>query len=276
MRLTKRILTLELAFIYAFVLSGCCISHDWEDATCTKPKTCSECGKTEGDPLGHKWEKATCTKPKTCSRCEKKDGDPLGHKWLDATCTEPAHCAVCGLTEGGLGHEAGVWQKEGTEYILYCKNCGAEMERSSEDPLAGNTVGKFVERYNALYYSIAVGKSNSEFKGAIKYLNTIESIPSDGVIDVGNGVNFELNVNRTPVSENDELQVANFAFYNGVDNSSAAVCQTFLFILSALPDITDNQLQQLLDYICGDSDTPPTIDGVEINHYGLIIQLCFK
>ena len=27
--------------------------HDWEDATCTEPKTCKHCGATEGNPLGH-------------------------------------------------------------------------------------------------------------------------------------------------------------------------------------------------------------------------------
>lgn len=28
-------------------------SHEWDDATCTAPKTCSVCGETEGDALGH-------------------------------------------------------------------------------------------------------------------------------------------------------------------------------------------------------------------------------
>lgn len=31
-------------------------THKWKKATCTKPKTCKECGATEGDPLGHKLE----------------------------------------------------------------------------------------------------------------------------------------------------------------------------------------------------------------------------
>ena len=32
--------------------------HDWVEATCTEPKTCSVCGATEGDPLGHNWAEA--------------------------------------------------------------------------------------------------------------------------------------------------------------------------------------------------------------------------
>ena len=30
-----------------------CLFHNWVSATCTKPKTCSKCGKTEGEPKGH-------------------------------------------------------------------------------------------------------------------------------------------------------------------------------------------------------------------------------
>ena len=42
--------------------------HDWVDATCTEPKTCSACGETEGAALGHTEETvagtaATCTEP---------------------------------------------------------------------------------------------------------------------------------------------------------------------------------------------------------------------
>lgn len=49
-------------------------THKWVDATCTEPKTCSECGATEGDPLGHDWKDATATEPKTCSRCGATEG----------------------------------------------------------------------------------------------------------------------------------------------------------------------------------------------------------
>ena len=51
----KRIMAILLAFAMLFTLSACGHKHTWEDATCTTPKTCSKCGKTEGEPLGHKW-----------------------------------------------------------------------------------------------------------------------------------------------------------------------------------------------------------------------------
>lgn len=60
-------------------LSACGCKHEWVEATCTEPKTCSKCGETEGEALGHSWGdweiemEATVTesgtKVRTCSRC---------------------------------------------------------------------------------------------------------------------------------------------------------------------------------------------------------------
>ncbi len=82
-------------------LSGCCISHEWQDATCTAPQTCAKCGRTEGVPLGHTWADATCTIPKTCSECRETDGEPLGHGELtEANYQQGANCTVCGEDVG--------------------------------------------------------------------------------------------------------------------------------------------------------------------------------
>ena len=37
-------------------------NHDWKDATCTIPKTCSKCSVTEGNPLGHQLGLGICTR----------------------------------------------------------------------------------------------------------------------------------------------------------------------------------------------------------------------
>jgi len=116
------------------------LGHDWADATCTAPKTCSVCGATEGEALGHDmvtdaavaptctetgltegshcsrcdhkvaqesvpatghtWIDADCDTPKTCSSCGATEGEALGHDWADATCTAPKTCKTCGATEG--------------------------------------------------------------------------------------------------------------------------------------------------------------------------------
>lgn len=37
-------------------------NHVWAEATCTSPKTCTDCGATEGKPLGHNFMPTVCTR----------------------------------------------------------------------------------------------------------------------------------------------------------------------------------------------------------------------
>ena len=97
--------------------------HDWVDATCSTPKTCSVCGETEGEANGHTEETVAGT-PATCTEAGKTDGKKcsvcgetiveqtaiaaLGHTeetvaGTSATCTEAGmtegkKCTVCGET----------------------------------------------------------------------------------------------------------------------------------------------------------------------------------
>lgn len=75
-------------------------NHEWQEATCTTPKTCLTGGETEGEALGHTWVEATCTEPKTCSVCGETEGEPLGHTLTEANYQQPATCEVCGETVG--------------------------------------------------------------------------------------------------------------------------------------------------------------------------------
>lgn len=78
----KKRIFISVALIIALVFLGSmfgCI-HDWQDATCTKPKTCSKCGEIKGNALGHipgemKIEKEPTIfsdgkKVKRCTRCD--------------------------------------------------------------------------------------------------------------------------------------------------------------------------------------------------------------
>ena len=94
------------AIILVALIIGLCYGifkpcdHEWNNATCTEPATCSVCGETAGDPLGHNWAETTCAAPKTCTICGKTDGEPLGHDWLEASYDAPKTCSVCGETDG--------------------------------------------------------------------------------------------------------------------------------------------------------------------------------
>lgn len=96
----KKLFVLILAMACLLMFSGCCFHSEWADATCTAPKTCVECGETEGEALGHTWVDATCAEPKTCQTCQLTEGEALGHNWVDATTEAPKTCTTCNETEG--------------------------------------------------------------------------------------------------------------------------------------------------------------------------------
>ena len=114
------------------------LGHDWADATCEEPETCTRCEETRGETLGHDYEDGECTRcgeadpdyhehayeavvtdpdcvtegytTYTCTICGESYvddyTDPLGHDWVEATCEEPETCDRCGETRGeALGHD---------------------------------------------------------------------------------------------------------------------------------------------------------------------------
>ena len=139
----KKFLTEMLVIIVLLALLTSCCKHEWADATCVAPQTCTKCGVAQGEALGHKYgeemtiKEATCTengvKEAICTVCgDKKNTEiPAEHKWeflyteIVATCSkegkEKYKCSVCNETKyevvSKLWHE----YKDG-----YCKNCFAK------------------------------------------------------------------------------------------------------------------------------------------------------
>ena len=106
-------------------------THDWQNATCTAPKTCKTCGATEGNAAGHTWQDATCSAPKTCKTCGTTEGNAAGHTWQDSTCTLPKTCKTCGATEGNAtGH---TWSEATCTTPKTCTTCGATEGEASHN-----------------------------------------------------------------------------------------------------------------------------------------------
>ena len=73
--------------------------HNYIESVVSEPKcdsegavrhTCSLCGDVQNESIpaiGHSMTDATCTSPKTCSKCDKTDGEPLGHTTELGVCT---------------------------------------------------------------------------------------------------------------------------------------------------------------------------------------------
>ena len=112
---------LPLLILLGILLTGCGCKHEWAEATCTAPKTCSLCQLTEGEALGHTYADATCEAPKTCSVCNGTEGEALGHTWVEATCQVVKTCSVCKKTEGELADHK--WIDATTEAPKTCSVC---------------------------------------------------------------------------------------------------------------------------------------------------------
>ncbi len=118
----KKACVFVLICMLAGVLLSCGHSHTWMDATCLEPRTCVECGETEGEALDHQWLEADCVQPKRCAACGQTEGTALGHMWIAATCQRPQYCKICGVNEGvSLSHN---WIPGDSQTPQMCRDCG--------------------------------------------------------------------------------------------------------------------------------------------------------
>ena len=162
----KKVLSLIAILCIALVCFAACdfvpesttkapCEHNWVDATCEAPKTCSECGETEGAALGHNaievlGQAPTCTEPGQtnfvyCDVCdenlsEAKEIPALGHTEETVagkapTCTEPGKtdgkkCSVCGVTTveqtdiEALSHTPEADDGDVTTAVVCANGCG--------------------------------------------------------------------------------------------------------------------------------------------------------
>ena len=90
----KKTVFLILIMACILLLSACKCEHQWIEADCVTPRTCSECQETEGAPNGHSWMAASCEAPKTCEVCALTEEEAKGHSWYRKG------------TEGKQGHTA--------------------------------------------------------------------------------------------------------------------------------------------------------------------------
>ena len=120
----KKYMCLSIAcLLLCMLLTACGHDHIWRAATCRMPKTCAECGATEGTAANHTWQDATCQTPKTCTACGATEGTAANHFWQEATCQTPKTCAACGATEGTAADHT--WQAATCQIPKTCTACGA-------------------------------------------------------------------------------------------------------------------------------------------------------
>ena len=92
----KKIAIVAFAIVIALIVFGNLHEHNWKDATCDSPKTCVDCGATEGDELDHLWLDGNCETPRKCFHCGETTGIATGHIYLGGDAETPATCLSCG------------------------------------------------------------------------------------------------------------------------------------------------------------------------------------
>ena len=144
----KYIYVMLLVVLTALLLTACSCKHEWTEADCATPKTCSLCKVTEGEAKGHIWTDATCTTPKTCSICKVTEGTYGEHNWQDATCSTPKTCFVCNKAEGDVVHK---WTNATCTAPKTCSIC-----KKTEGVALGHTGGEKCSRCGHIDKSVII------------------------------------------------------------------------------------------------------------------------
>lgn len=191
-----------------FMLTGCGHEHTWMEATCTVPKTCSECGETEGEALGHTWVEATCAEPKTCSVCGETEGETLAHTWIDATCAEAKHCSVCGEIEGEpLEHTL---TEANYQQAAICEVCGETVG----EPLQADfeKFGLVCDAEQNIEYPIAVPRDGYSLQQGKITFSDYEIFDSDGTHEALEGYEWRAITMTESFNETDALVYGDAGF----------------------------------------------------------------
>ena len=172
--------------------SGTGCDHEWKDASCTDPQTCTKCGETRGEERGHNWKDATCKSPKKCSVCKKTKGEKLEHAYVEVEST-PASCTdsgsieyVCENCEETNVETYVLTEQDANEVYELAKNSVGEIltydSKGAEYALGSCFVysedGKIVTNYHVIdgAYSATVTLNEEEYevKKVLAYDKTID------------------------------------------------------------------------------------------------------
>ena len=175
---------LAMLMVCTVVLSGCGCKHVWAEATCEVPKTCIECGETEGEALGHvSGETQTVTdgyalKVYTniiCNRCDAV----ISTEESALSALKGETCMVCSTAE---------YTRRVQDMIAQIPGCTLNVELTEKDgdvlglitDAAGDPVGAIVF-YDEMGSAIEYGKKDEQscFAYMIVYVPGMETAKGD-------------------------------------------------------------------------------------------------
>ena len=74
----KRMSLIVLVLVFALALTACSCKHEnVNEGNCVTDKTCADCGEVLSAAPGHTWTDATTEAPKTCENCGATEGERI-------------------------------------------------------------------------------------------------------------------------------------------------------------------------------------------------------
>lgn len=173
-----------------------CFHEHWASATCTEPRHCVDCGKTEGEALGHDWIAATCSEPKTCMRCGATEGEAIGHKTKEwsaptidiASAQEKStlKCEVCGEIVDEKSTSLTSFIREG-RFIFspsgFCERLRNEIDMEAIDGSDSELIS----------YALTESVQNPEMVAMLSFSTM------DGQTNLGESYKYDSSCNPSPV-----------------------------------------------------------------------------
>ena len=184
------LLLLTVCMVIGIASCNKACQHQWKDATCTTPKTCSLCQATEGEALGHSGGNATCSQKAVCSVCNTEYGDFAAHAYTENTVKDAALKSAANCSSAAI-------------YYKSCA-CGA-VSTNAADTFMDGRIGKHqygnttvcticgFDAGDSYYYNFAESFVTTEsgsiiIKDFVYEVETNDTAPTD--IQKINSINF--------------------------------------------------------------------------------------
>ena len=174
------------------------VTHDYKEATCIQPKTCKDCGKTDGNALGHTWASADCDSPKTCTVCGTTEGSALNHNYGSPTYAWNADNTKCTATRVCLNDESHVQTQSASVTSTISKQATC-LEKGETTYVATFADSAFATQTKTVE-NLAIDSSNHT-AGEVKYVWSADNTECVATLYCG------LDVNHIVLTENATVSV---------------------------------------------------------------------
>ena len=194
--------------------------HEWIDANCLAPKTCSKCGETEGEIGEHTWNEGAVTTDPTCegkgvktytcahdaTHTYTEEIDAIGHEWDEGVVTTDPTCTTDGVKTYTCANDASHTKTEAVPAAHSWVDATVDAPKTCS--ACGATEGGCIEIQQDNVFTaediLAAYKANppANFKGelvtegGVTYFKATATAAAQGTLVLNSGANTVSNVGK--------------------------------------------------------------------------------